>query len=246
MTEHELNSVKSSDTTSDPEKLASETSMISAPIIENNSPASDLPADQTNSMEAEPSMVLQVAGDEDNYASSFTPNGNGNGEAKKHIAINDASITNTPVSNSPPESWTNEDTSKQLHVIDPSSGICTSCNDTEALKTSLTCMFCSVKFHAVCRNADTDKTGTDIICARTFYKSYVQVTSKEGIYTRRFGNFAFVCNMCKTKAEAIMVATQTNKIDKMDRRIDNLANNISEIKAMLAASCTTPKTTPVD
>jgi len=195
---------------------------------------------KNNSMGQETSMVLQVPEDK---PSSITPNGNG--EAKKTLPDKDVVLTNTPAKNSAPESNVNKDSSKQLHYIDPKNGICNSCNDTDALKTSLTCLFCSVNFHAVCRNADADKKGTEVICNRTFYTSYTQVTSGEGIYAKRFGTFVFVCNMCKTQSEIDRAATQTNKIDKMDRRIDQLANNISEIKSMLVASgASTPQTIP--
>jgi len=206
-------------------------------------PMSDLPnltVNNNNSIGRESLMVLQVP---EEKTSSINPNGNG--EVKQSPAGTEVSITNTPAPTCSPESNVTKESSKQLHSIDPNSGICSSCNDSDALKTSLECMFCSVNFHAVCRNVDTDKTGADIICARTFYKGYVQAVSKEGIYTRRFGTFAFVCNNCKTQSEIDRAATQTNKIDKMDRRIDNLANNISEIKSMLlAASGATPKTIP--
>ena len=52
--------------------------------------------------------------------------------------------------------------SKEYAFINPGSGTCTSCNDTDATKVSFECWLCCAHFHATCRNFDKEKTGDDI------------------------------------------------------------------------------------
>ena len=111
------------------------------------------------------------------------------------------------------------------------SGICNSCNDASALKTSLTCLMCSHKFHAVCTNVDGDKSGNEVICARTFYSSFMKASG--GVYSQRPGNFVFICDFCMTSFEHKKTAKSEDKLDKMGSRVDNLSQNVDEIKSML-------------
>ena len=162
------------------------------------------------------------------------------------------SEVNDPVTfdekNSPDKPTTSVDTmdnltSKPYAFIDPANGTCVSCNDSEAIDSSLICMFCLGSFHAVCRNLGTDKSGTDVICSRSFYKNYVQVIG-DGVYSSRPGNFPFVCDVCQTNFEINRVATQDKKVDKIDRRVDSLIKSISEIKTALANPLQVKPTTP--
>ena len=134
-----------------------------------------------------------------------------------------AAIFSTPPSGYVPSS-------NQYALID-SSGICSSCNDASALKASLVCLLCSHKFHAVCTNVDGDKTGNEVICARTFYGSFMKASN--GVYSKRPGNFVFICDSCMTSFEHSQSATKEDKIDKMGSRVDNLSQNVDQIKSLL-------------
>ena len=82
------------------------------------------------------------------------------------------------------------------HSLIDQSGICTSCDDGEALDASLQCLFCKCKFHGVCRNAGSDRKGKSIICPRSFFNAYRTMIDSE-IYKKRPGNFHFLCDYCQ-------------------------------------------------
>ena len=118
----------------------------------------------------------------------------------------------------------------QYALIDHS-GICSNCNDACAMKTSLTCLLCSQKFHAVCTNVDGDKSGNEVICARTFYGSFMKAST--GVYSQRPGNFVFICDCCMTTFEHDKTVKSEDKIDKVESRVNDLSQNVDEIKSIL-------------
>lgn len=143
---------------------------------------------------------------------------------------------NVPPDNVPPDGKspaTDNQPRKQHAHIDKLSGICDSCDDADTMNTALSCMFCQESFHAVCRDAQGDKTGTDIICTRSFFNQYDKVAGSEGVYKSRPGNFAFICDVCMTNFEQKNAATQENKVDVIDRRVDELAKGMKEMKGLL-------------
>ena len=121
--------------------------------------------------------------------------------------------------------------SMSRYALIDSSGICSSCHDASALKTALFCLMCNNKFHAVCTNADGDKSGNEVICARTFYGSFIKAST--GVYSNRPGNFVFICDCCMTSFEHKKTATTEDKIDKVESRVDNLSQSVDEIKSLL-------------
>ena len=131
------------------------------------------------------------------------------------------------------------DTTKQYAYVNPDSGVCASCNDTEALETAFKCMFCSEHFHAICKAVGKNKTGTDVICTQSFWAQWCLATG-DGIYSSRPGNFHFVCNVCELSLEIRSVATQDKKIDKIDRRVDSLTKSIHQIKEVLTNPVKSP------
>ena len=93
----------------------------------------------------------------------------------------------------PSDSCSYKQDSNQYAIIN-NNGICTSCNDSDASSTKLCCLFCQLNFHATCSCTDAvrgDKTGKQVICPSTFYKSFNAVTSGQGIHGERHGNFSF-------------------------------------------------------
>ena len=115
-----------------------------------------------------------------------------------------------------------------------SGGKCVSCDDASAFNTSLTCMFCHQKFHAVCKSATGDRSGSDTICARTFYKSFTTAANDDiGIYSKRPGNFLFSCDPCLSKFEQGKASTQESKVDVIDKRVDTLTKEFIAMKDVL-------------
>ena len=112
-------------------------------------------------------------------------------------------------------------------------GKCVSCDDATASNTALTCVFCRQKFHAVCKTATGDRSGSDTICARTFYTSFVTATSDTGVYSKRPGNFLFSCNPCLTQLEQKGAVTQESKVDVIDKRVDSLTKEFTAMKEIL-------------
>ena len=66
----------------------------------------------------------------------------------------------------------------QHALICKESGKCSSCDDTDAMKHSLSCFLCSGYFHAVCRDADKDRSGDDVICPRSFFNTFSKVSAQ--------------------------------------------------------------------
>ena len=123
--------------------------------------------------------------------------------------------------------------SNQYAYID-GSGTCTSCHDTTAKLSKLTCLFCQLNFHSTCKDATKgDKTGKQVICTSSFYKTFNTVTSGQGVNSERHGNFVFVCDSCMTTFEQDRASTSESKVDVIDRRVDNLAQSVEEMKSML-------------
>ena len=112
-------------------------------------------------------------------------------------------------------------------------GVCTTCNDTEASQTALACLFCKLEFHAVCRDADKDRTKTDIICPRTFFNSYRNRNKSTGVDSGRFGTFTFVCDVCMTRLEQKSAATAESKVDIIDKRVNDLSQSMDNMKELL-------------
>ena len=147
--------------------------------------------------------------------------------------VNPVSDNSTAPETTPPETTPPEMVCAQYAEID-NTGKCKSCHDTDTTNGTLCCMFCTQYFHAVCRDALTgDKSGTEIICTRSFFNNFLKVTADEGVYTNRHGNFKFVCDRCLTNFETNRVASQDDKIDKVDKRVDSMDKTIPQIKTLI-------------
>ena len=162
-----------------------------------------------------------------------TSNEMANGEVKKSRDLqpsgnstlsNDSGIQETP---DPP------DLSCKTFGSINTDGKCFSCDDASASNTALTCVFCRQKFHAVCKSATGDRSGSDTICARTFYTSFMTATSDTGVYSKRPGNFLFSCNPCLTHLEQKGAVTQESKVDVIDKRVDSLTKEFIAMKEVL-------------
>ena len=125
---------------------------------------------------------------------------------------------------------------KSYAVIN-NSGICVSCGDVEAQKTSLSCWLCSKLYHAVCRDLNGEKSGNDIICTSSFYKSFVKVSGKGGVNASRPGSFVFICDDCNIKHTTAKAREKCDRVDVLDKKIDimntTLLSEISELKKLI-------------
>ena len=136
--------------------------------------------------------------------------------------------------------------SEPYAFIDPETRTCTSCGDREAIKTVLTCTFCQINFHGVCRTILGDKTGDNVICPISFYKQFTLAHAKEGKYAKRAGNFLFACDACQTARELKQTANEDDKVDLIDRRVSKLAQSMDEMKSKLENIAATNANEKVD
>ena len=119
------------------------------------------------------------------------------------------------------------------------SGTCVSCDDIEAMKTSLSCWLCSNSFHAVCRDIDGEKSGNDIICTSSFYKSFMKVSGNSGVNASRPGSFVFICDDCNIKHTTAKAKQNCDRVDLLDKKIDNMnttfLSEINELKKLMTS-----------
>ena len=80
-------------------------------------------------------------------------------------------------------------------------------------------------------DATEDRSGTDVICTRSFYKQFVSCGS--GINKVGPGNFLFCCNVCLTEFEQKSSITPPDKVDIIDKRVDSIAQSMNEMKSMI-------------
>lgn len=182
-----------------------------------------------------------------------TTQGNSNSCVSGHNEEKSASNTNShngavnseadihPASSTP----ATDNTLQHYALIDNETGLCLSCEDADTLRCSLSCIICDNDFHAVCKTAKKDKSGDEVICSSTFYKTFIQAAHKIGSFGSRPGNFVFMCDHCKTNLEHKRTVAPENKVDNIDKRVNELSNSMNEMKSMLkklvnSNSTTTP------
>ena len=137
--------------------------------------------------------------------------------------------------------------SHQFAQIDQS-GICFSCEDADASESSLNCLCCNVKFHAICTTATGDRKGNDIICHRTFFNMYKSMIESQ-VYKNRPGNFPFICNLCIIKVGHIEATDQhinttdqgVNTSNDADKEIVIERNNLQDRVESLSSEVTNLK-----
>ena len=107
-----------------------------------------------------------------------------------------------------------------------SDGICVSCLDAHADQTSLKCFFCKLLFHATCTTATGKgkKSGTDVICTKSFYDAY-EIAINSETARKRCGNFLFVCDGCMTDFEAGKTAVPDFRDAPVNRGDDKVKRN---------------------
>ena len=83
------------------------------------------------------------------------------------------------------------------------------------------CFYCKSIFRAICLNTDNDtKLGTN-----TMIKTFLAPSTKE--------NFKFSCNKCLTHLGRGMMESQTEKVNTLEEKFNNMETKLEEIKDLL-------------
>ena len=112
-------------------------------------------------------------------------------------------------------------------------GVCGNCS-LDGLEESVCCFLCKKLFHALCNTLTNSKVTylTDNPCTKSFHNSYSQNIANKNKGSR-FGSFVFLCDLCRTKHETKEACTTNNRVQILDNRVTNLADDVGEIKRML-------------
>ena len=116
-------------------------------------------------------------------------------------------------------------------------GVCGNCHAENAGDDSVCCLFCRVSFHALCFTIKENKREffQDNACTRSFLNGFNQsITNKSK--SKRFGSFVFVCDMCLTKHENNTACKTNDRVNILDNKVSNLADDVTEIKKLLKAA----------
>ena len=116
-------------------------------------------------------------------------------------------------------------------------GYCSNCSEENAQDESVCCFLCKELFHALCVSIPStrDPKGSyksDNPCTKSFLTGFVQNATNKA-KGRRFGNFVFLCDNCRTKHETNEASTTNDHVKILDNRVNNLAGDVSEIKQLL-------------
>lgn len=113
-------------------------------------------------------------------------------------------------------------------------GVCGNCNAQNAHDDSVCCLLCKNDFHALCFTVKENKKDFfhDNACTRSFLNGFNQsIVNKSK--NRRFGSFVFVCDLCLTKHENSATCNTNDRVNILDNRVTNLAEDVTEIKRLL-------------
>ena len=118
-------------------------------------------------------------------------------------------------------------------------GTCSTCEELAIEAEYIQCSMCKKKFHGVCKAAGSD----DKWATKSMLLTYKSPSTKS--------NFMFFCNVCKTIMETNMADADGYRIRKMERNMELITNELTEIKELLSKNTspalprqTTPATIP--
>ena len=107
-------------------------------------------------------------------------------------------------------------------------GECVSCKKNVG-NAHVTCFFCQESFHAFNCSAPQS------ICTSTFHGLYKPLNAKTGVNADRPGMFLFTCDICLTKYEVNKAESGNNKIEKLQKQVNNLEKGLMDIKDLLTS-----------
>ena len=106
-------------------------------------------------------------------------------------------------------------------------GKCNKCKN-KVHNNYVSCLICKCKFHATGCSNDID------ICTPTFLNTFKLFSEKSAPkYAARPGNFHFICDGCQTRFEINKASTDSEKVDSLTMKVNNLESSLSEIKSIL-------------
>ena len=119
------------------------------------------------------------------------------------------------------------------NVIPDSTKICNRCKDevdesSDVL--SVRCLLCKHKFHA---SGCFEEYSKDIAPPSVFKNTLQHAVNNTGRYQNRCGRFVFLCDFCMTSFENQQTVTHDEKVDMLDRKVQNMGNDLSEMKELL-------------
>ena len=115
-----------------------------------------------------------------------------------------------------------------------SKGICSACNsdNLDANVVGIQCWWCRLFFHAFDCIPDCNVT------SKSAFQNHIHAAvTKSGPYDRKFGRILFVCNQCLTEKEHERAKSDSNRIELLEKKLENVQavvkEEISELKSLL-------------
>ena len=96
-------------------------------------------------------------------------------------------------------------------------------------------MFCRNIFHATDCFTDRER---DISAPTILKSTIIPAVGNSGAWEKRYGRFQFLCEYCITVFEQKSQTTSDNRVEILDKRVENLSNAVSDIKEMLVKMTT--------
>ena len=109
-------------------------------------------------------------------------------------------------------------------------GKCVNCKS-DNLDETICCLFCKTPYHAVnCFMEQADNCFPN----QGFNNQWKPaLENKKGAWRRRPGNVRFICDYCMTQFEIGLVQTDTDKVDRLDERMNGFSEDMSELKKLV-------------
>ena len=107
-------------------------------------------------------------------------------------------------------------------------GYCCACEEVPVETEVLRCSMCKKRFHGVCKAAS----GDEKWATKSAISNFNATSTKN--------NFMFFCNTCKTIMETNIADKDDYRVRRMERNMDFLMNEISEIKELLKSTAALP------
>ena len=139
-------------------------------------------------------------------------------------------MTNGETAGGKPSSEESANTAKNII----SKGICSACNsdNLDANVAGIQCWWCRLFFHAFDCITDCNVT------SKSAFQNHIHAAvTKSGPYDRKFGRILFVCNQCLTEKEHERAKSDSNSIELLEKKLENVQavvkEEISELKSLL-------------
>ena len=103
-------------------------------------------------------------------------------------------------------------------------GICRTCDLTPSQ--CVKCFTCKTLFQAICENADNEEK----LGSKTMATTFLPGSTKN--------NFKLFCGKCLTNLETGIAEGDDQKINSLERKVNNIENNLDDITSLLTSTRT--------